>query len=210
MRSVRVLLRVFMAAGLLAALAAAGTAAADSSEASPPPDPHAMHRSAMTSTAVSIDRRFYTVPDVTLENERGQPVRLRELLSSDQPLAINFIFTSCTSICPVQTATFLQVGRQLAGDPRRPHFVSISIDPDYDSAAILKSYAERYGAEWTFLTGQDGRLLDVLRAFDAYRGGKNNHIALTLMRSANSSEWTRIEGLASSAELVRIWKDIAG
>jgi protein SCO1 len=186
---------------------AAGT---DASTTATSMDEHAAHRAMMSNSAnVRIERVEYTIPDLTLQDETGQAINVKELLASGRPLAVNFIFTTCTTICPVMTATMMQLGRELTDDPNRPAFVSISIDPSYDSAEVLKSYAERYGADWTFLTGASDDVLRVLQAFDAYRGSKVNHFALTLLRAGDSSEWTRVEGLTSAQELARIWKDIS-
>lgn len=173
-----------------------------------PADPHAHHRQAMHSHDVTINRTAYAIPDVALRNEDGQPVRLREILSSERPLAVNFIFTSCTTICPVMTATMLQLQKQLSDDPVQPLYVSISIDPDFDTAPVMKSYAAHYGADWTFLTGSHDDVMRVLQSFDAYRGSKINHFALTLLRSENDNEWTRVEGLTSATELANIWRHI--
>ena len=107
------------------------------------------------------------------------------------------------------TATMLQLQGRLADESNVPMYVSISIDPDYDTASVMKSYAKQYGADWTFLTGSHGDIMDVLQSFDAYRGSKVNHFALTLMRSANDVEWTRVEGLTSAEALARIWRDIS-
>jgi hypothetical protein len=49
----------------------------------------------------------------------------------------------------------------------------------------------------------------VLQAFDAYRGSKVNHFALTLLRPAGATEWTRVEGLTSTEDLARVWNAIA-
>lgn len=191
---------------LLAALAAS---AGEAPDPAPAGDPHAHHRAQAASPSVQVDQRRYEVPDITLTDEQGRAVSLRELMSEDRPLAVNFIFTSCTSICPVMTATMVQMQRELADDPRRPVFVSISIDPDFDSADVLKAYAENQGADWTFLTGRHDDVVKVLRAFDAYRGNKMNHAALTLLRAPHATEWTRVEGLTSAQELARVWKGIA-
>jgi protein SCO1/2 len=107
------------------------------------------------------------------------------------------------------TATFMQMQRDLAADATRPQFVSITIDPDFDTAPTLKSYAQRFGASWSFLTGPSAEVMSVLRAFDAYRGNKVNHAAVTLLRAPRGKEWTRVEGLASSEQLVQMWKDLA-
>lgn len=169
-------------------------------------DVHAAHRAMMTAPAYQVFEAEYTVPDIQLTNEQGQDVSLRALLSGDRPIAVNFIFTSCTTICPVMTATMLQLQRQLVKEPARPIFVSISIDPDYDTATTLSAYAKRFGADWTFLTGGRSDVLEVLQAFSAWRGSKNNHAAITLFKSPGATRWTRVEGLASASQLAEVWK----
>ncbi len=169
-------------------------------------DEHAAHRGMMAAPTYRVSDAEYTVPDIVLTDERGEPVALRALLGGDRPIAINFIYTSCTTICPVMTATMLQLQRVLVQEPARPMFVSISIDPDYDTATMLRAYAGRFGADWTFLTGERAEVLEVLQAFSAWRGNKTNHAAITLFRSAGAEHWTRVEGLASASQLAEIWK----
>jgi protein SCO1 len=168
-------------------------------------DPHAAHRAMMLAPSFSVAEADYAIPDVRLLDQAGRTVALRELLSGDRSVVVNFIFTSCTTICPVMTATMLQMQRELAGHGPMPQFVSISIDPDYDTAAILDAYARRFDADWTFLTGKRSDVLDVLQAFAAWRGSKSNHAAVTLFRPAGAPRWTRVEGLASAKELAGVW-----
>jgi protein SCO1/2 len=106
------------------------------------------------------------------------------------------------------TATMLQFQKQLASDPQKPRLVSISIDPDFDSAPALRAYSQRFGASWTFLTGDREDVLTVLRSFDAWRGNKANHIAITLLRGPGNSTWTRVEGLAPATDLAGLWKGL--
>ncbi len=169
-------------------------------------DPHAAHRAMMAAPAYQVSEAEYTIPDIRLTDEQGQGVSLRALTSGDRPIAVNFIFTSCTTICPVMTATMLQLQRELVKEPAKPIFVSISIDPDYDTATTLSAYAKRFGADWTFLTGERADVLEVLQAFSAWRGSKNNHAAITLFKSPGAARWTRVEGLASASQLAEIWK----
>jgi protein SCO1/2 len=170
-------------------------------------DPHAGHHKMMAAPDVRINRTTYQVPNIDLVDESGQAANLLDILANDRPLAINFIFTTCTTICPVMTATMLQLQKQLENDEVRPDYISISIDPDYDTAAIMKEYAASYGADWTFLTGSPADVTTTLQAFDAYRGSKVNHFALTLFRAESDNEWTRVEGLTSAKELARIWRE---
>lgn len=168
-------------------------------------DPHAAHRAMMQTPSYQVIGADYAVPDVTLQDQRGHAVPVRQLLSGDRPVAVNFIYTSCTTVCPVMTATMLQMQRKLNDTASKPLFVSISIDPDFDTAARLGAYADRFGAEWTFLTGKRADVLEVLKAFSAWRGNKSNHAAVTLFRPAGARRWTRVEGLASAAQLVDVW-----
>jgi len=166
-------------------------------------DPHAAHRAAMASSRYSVTTESYTVPDVELIDELGASVALRTLLEGDQPIALNFIFTTCTTICPVMTSTFAQMRRDLGDAAGQVRLISISIDPEYDRPAVLKEYAGRFGAGegWTFLTGESAAVFRVLDSFDAYAGSKMNHQPITLLKGPGSPSWVRIDGLASGRDL---------
>jgi protein SCO1/2 len=172
-------------------------------------DPHAMHKKAMQSSDVTVTRVAYATPAVSLVADDGETVALADVFAPDRPVVVNFIFTTCTTICPVMTATMLQMERLLKDEANKPNYVSISIDPDYDTADIMRKYATRYGADWTFLTGSSEDIMTTLQGFDAYRGNKVNHFALTLMRAPGQTEWTRVEGLSSAKELAKIWRETA-
>jgi protein SCO1/2 len=145
----------------------------------------------------------YEVPDVTLVGSDGQPVALRSLLAVPEPIALNFIFTTCGTICPVMTATFAEMRRELGAAGERLRLVSISIDPEQDRPEVLRRYAERFdaGSGWTFLTGAGADVERVQRAFAAYAGSKMNHRPLTLLKAPGQEEWVRIDGLASGGRL---------
>jgi protein SCO1/2 len=145
----------------------------------------------------------YVIPDVTLVDQAGRSARLAALLSPDRPIALNFFFASCRTICPVMTSTFAQMRKELGHDGDGLRVVSVTIDPDQDTPEVLKGYAERFSAGdgWTFLTGDAGKILDVQRAFFADTGGKFNHKLLYLFRAAGSKSWVRVEGLANAADL---------
>lgn len=168
-------------------------------------DKHAAHRAAMQNTRYEATTEHYSVPDVQLVDQSGARVDLQALLDTDEPLALNFIFTTCTTICPVMTATFAQMRRELgeSGDDLR--LISISIDPEYDRPEQLRAYAEQFraGEGWEFLTGDNADIVRVLKSFDSYAGSKMNHQPITLLKSPGSLSWTRIDGLASGKDLAR-------
>ena len=198
----RTRLRAVLYALLLAFGAAAAPALADGG---------VMGEMAMpTAEDVKVGTVRYEVPDLELRDEAGRTVRLRELFASKRPVIVNFIFTSCPSICPVMTGTLLQLKRQLKDDRSNPLFISITLDPDTDTPAVLAEYAQRFDARWKFLTGSREDVLVALRAFDVWRGNKMNHAAVTLMRRRPGDAFTRVEGLASAGELVTVWKGVRG
>jgi len=75
---------------------------------------------------------------------------------------VNFIFTSCAVSCPAQTHALVGIQAALPA-ALRPHvrFVSVTVDPDQDSALALKRYATAMGADlsgWSFVTGKASEL----------------------------------------------------
>jgi protein SCO1/2 len=168
-------------------------------------DAHAQRRAAAAGPH-RYDRslRSYRIPDVTLLDMTGARVALASALGGDTPVFLNFIFTSCTSICPVMSATFAEVQRQLDADGNRIRMISISIDPEHDNPDQLSAYARKHdaGPDWRFLTGRSADIVAVQNAFNAYRGNKMSHVPSTFLRASASGPWVRIDGFASAADLV--------
>jgi protein SCO1/2 len=173
-------------------------------------DPHAHHRHMLESTRYSRSVHLYELPDVAVVDMQGQKTSLLDEVNVDQPVMLNFIFTTCTTICPVLSATFAQVEKELGPERERVRMISITIDPEYDTPARLRTYAERYDAdaEWHFLTGRLENIVAVQKAFDAYRGAKMNHEPLTFLRASTEAPWVRIDGLASAADVVREYRQL--
>jgi protein SCO1/2 len=137
---------------------------------------------------------------VKLLDQQGNEVELRTLLSGARPVALNFIFTSCRTICPVLSASLASLHREVGSEV---DFVSISIDPEFDTPRVLKDYARRFnvGAGWTLLTGRAEAVAAVRKAFSAASTAKDAHKPLTFLRPAGSAEWVRLDGFPSTSEL---------
>ena len=162
------------------------------------------HHQAASAPSVARTERPYSVPDVMLKDTNGDRVALRPLLELDQPVMLDFIYTSCTAICPLLSETFAQVQRDLGADAAGLRMVSISIDPEYDTPRVLRAYAQTYhaGPQWRFLTGSPSEVAKVQTAFDAYRANKMDHAAIIFIRSSQARPWIRFEGLVTAATLV--------
>lgn len=174
-------------------------------------DAHAQHRQAMNQHGYQRAVARYNLPSLTLTDSSGATVDIAQLLDTEQPTVVNFIFTSCTTICPVMSATFMQAQKQLGMDAQQIQWISISIDPEYDTPERLHGYAQRFdaGPNWHFLTGTLDDIIAVQKSFAVYRGDKMNHAPTTLLRVGRDNAWLRLDGLTSGAELAQEYHQLA-
>ena len=167
---------------------------------------HSTHLKAMSNTHFTVSDVNYLIPNEILLDSSGKQIELRKLLNQGQPVALNFIFTTCTTICPVMTATFSQMRKALGKKSEKVLIVSITVDPEYDRPAVLKKYATLFdaGEGWSFLTGEGNSINRVLRSFDVYAGSKMNHQPVSLFKKSDSPTWIRVDGLASGKEMANL------
>jgi protein SCO1 len=146
----------------------------------------------------------YEAPDVSLINQDGKYVKLKSLIDSGKPVILDFIFTTCTTVCPVLSAGFTNLRRELGAKAEQVQLISITIDPEHDRPEQLARYRQRFsgGPGWEFLTGSRDDVGRVLRAFDAFVVDKMSHEPLYLLRASNSTQWVRIKGLIKKSDLV--------
>jgi len=162
---------------------------------------HSHHAAPVSLRRTSAD---YSLPAVNLIRHDGLRQSLRQALDDGRPVVMNFIYTTCTAICPVSSQVFMQLREQLGSDRDQFNMVSFSIDPEQDTPQRLAVYAKRFGAAgvWNHYTGRQEDCVAVQRAFDAWRGDKMNHTALTLLRSRPGKSWIRVDGFASPDQLM--------
>jgi len=189
-----------------ATLAVASAAIADapiSADAPSAADPHAHHQLDASRT-LQRSEAAYVIPAVDLVRDDGKTVALPAELDDGRPVVLNFIYTSCTSICPLSSQVFAQFQRGLGATHEPVHLMSISIDPEQDTPKRLRDYAQQFRAEpgWDHYTGTVAASLAVQRAFRVYRGDKMSHTPVTLVRAAPGKPWVRLDGFATGADLL--------
>jgi protein SCO1 len=152
----------------------------------------------------------YETPAVTLVRGDGKSVSLPRELDDGRPVLLNFIFTTCSSVCPLASRTLEEFQRKLGREAPKVHVMSISIDPEQDTPARLTEYARKFhaGPEWQYYTGTVAASIAAQKAFDVYRGEKMSHTAVMLLRSAPGKPWLRIEGFVTPDELVDDYKNL--
>jgi len=128
-------------------------------------------------------------PPFALTSQDGKPVALADLRG--KVVAVAFIYTECPDICPMLTQKMMQVQDELGADfGAKVAFVSISLDPEHDTPAVLKDYAQFWGAKpgWSFLTGSPEAVRDVTRRYGVFfakkEDGSVDHTQLTSLVDA--------------------------
>ena len=166
-------------------------------------------------SAEAGDRKYkrsiesYTAPDVVLVNQDGAKVRLKNYIETDKPVILDFIYGTCTTICPVLSASYYSLQKRLGPDVQKVRLVSVTIDPENDTPKVMKEYLAKYHAKpgWDFLTGSRADIDRVMRSFDAYIPDKMSHYQITLIRSPRDGKWVRIRELIGGADLLAECKE---
>jgi protein SCO1/2 len=130
-------------------------------------------------------------PEFTLTKQDGKRLALKELRG--KVLAITFIFASCTDTCPLLTAKMAGIQNRLgAAFGPQAFFLSITVDPERDTPAVLKRYAKAHKANmagWAFLTGSPAEIREAARRYGIYYKkrprGDVDHTFLTSLADQN-------------------------
>lgn len=152
-----------------------------------------------------------TIPDVEMLDQNGNKVRFYTDLVKGKTVVINFIFTTCTTICPPLGATFARVQKDLGERAGRDvQLISVSVDPVTDTPERLKAWSAKFHAAdegWTLVTGAKPQVDELLRALGAATASPSEHSPAVLIGNEAMGQWTRTYGLARPAVLVKLIGD---
>ena len=196
--------RTMIVSFLAAALVAPAIGTADE-------DPHAKHRAMMkqksepAAESVRIDLR-----EQWLLDQDGRELKFVDDVVGDNIVVMDFVYTTCTTICPVLSALFTQVQGKLGdavGD--EVMLVSMSVDPVRDTPQRLKAYSAKHraGDGWLWLTGEKGDVEDVLTGLGAYTPSFEDHPSMVLIGDGRTGEWKRLFGFPNPDRIVQIVND---
>ncbi|HEY3582651.1 MAG TPA: SCO family protein [Pyrinomonadaceae bacterium] len=151
------------------------------------------------------------IPDVEVLDQDGNALHFYSDLIQNKTVAINFIFTNCTTICPPLAATFARVQKEL-GDKvgKDVHFISISVDPVTDTPERLKIWGAKFkaGGGWTFVTGEKQEMDKLLNALGAAVSKREDHTPAVIIGNDAKGVWTRAYGLAKPSQLVGLIENV--
>ena len=200
----KVLFPILTAFALLAALPAAAQE-----------DPHAHHRqqaAAPASEKPEVEEvSDLKIPDVTVLDQDGTPKRFYTDLVKDKVVAVNFVFTTCTTICPPMGANFAKLQKLLGERAGQDvHLISVSVDPNTDTPERMKAWGQKFGAApgWTLVTGDREEITHLLKSLGVYTASIADHSPLVLLGNDARHQWTRAYGLAAPAKLADLISDM--
>ena len=151
-------------------------------------------------------------PDFTLTSQDRKQVSLHDFRG--KAVAVAFIYTSCTDVCPMLTANMASVEEKLGpAFGSKVAFISITVDPERDTPEVLKEYADSFGADpagWVFLTGDAETVRQVGLNYGVVArkaaDGDVDHNLLTSLVDAGGN--LRVQYLGSSFDLQEFRGDL--
>lgn len=169
-------------------------------------DPHAHHKAMLRQSGQSAKPADVDLRDLRLVDQDGRELRFVSEVIGDRIVVMDFVYTSCTTVCPVLSAVFGQMqgklGNHLGQDVV---LVSVSVDPTRDTPQRLKAYAAKHKAQpgWIWLTGAKATMDDVLDGLGAYSPNFEDHPAMVLVGDGRTGEWSRFFGFPSPDRLMK-------
>jgi len=144
------------------------------------------------------------IPNTRVLDQNGKQLNFYDDLIKGKLVAVNFIFTTCTTVCPPLTATFRKVQQTAAERGVNLSLISVSVDPVVDTPERLRAYAEKFKAEngWTFVTGEKGEIDSLLQGLGVAVTNKDDHTPMILIGNDSIDYWTRAYGLSSPSTLI--------
>jgi protein SCO1/2 len=150
--------------------------------------------------AIKVD-----VGDTPLLDQDGRTVRVRSDVLAGRVVVVDFIYTTCTTICPIFSATMAELRKRLVAAPARDIvLVTVTVDPLRDTPRRLKDYAARFGPlgdGWIWLTGSKSNVDIVNKAFGAYTANIDDHPPMVIVGDVDAGVWTRFYGFPGALEL---------
>jgi len=166
-------------------------------------------QSAAASSEQSGTEKYFT--NVELVNQDGKPIKFYADVLAGKVVVINTFFSTCQGACLPMNRNFQKVAERLGDRVGKDVFlVSITVDPEMDTSATLKKYADKLKAPagWMFLTGSRQNVDFVLTKLGQYVADKNDHKTIMIIGNVRTGLWKKAFGLASVDDLVKVVESV--
>ena len=98
-----------------------------------------------------------------LTDQHGVPIRMEQLFG--KPAVVHFGFTHCPDVCPAALDGTAHLMKRLGADAERMNFVFITVDPERDTAAVLKDYIAYFDKRIIGITGSEKAIAAIAKSF---------------------------------------------
>ena len=176
-------------------------------------DPQVQHKTSAASAAKVAMADIDLPDDLSMLNQFGNQVDLREDVIGNKIVAINFVYTTCTTVCPVVSTIFSMVQNRLIERMNKDiALITITVDPTRDTPHRLMSYSKNFnpGAGWSWLTGDKKTVDKALSAMGAYTPNFEDHPAMVLIGDDSKSEWFRFYGFPAPNAIESKLRELLG
>jgi cytochrome oxidase Cu insertion factor (SCO1/SenC/PrrC family) len=162
-------------------------------------------------TGTRDPRAYFT--DLELRTQDDRPVRFYTDTMEGRTVVLNIIYTNCKDACPLITQKMLRV-RDLVGEAfgKDIYFITLTSDPERDSPAAMKRYAQKQSADlpgWLFLTGSKENISHILKKLGSYSQNVEEHSTILLAGNVPAKRWTKIRPDAPPQLIAERLKDLA-
>ncbi|MHC6225782.1 SCO family protein [Pseudomonas sp. X10] len=145
--------------------------------------------------------------DTVLKDQNGRELRFYSDVLKDRVVMLNVIFTHCNDACPLITRKLREVREAMGAElASQVTFISISSDPQNDTPAVLKAFAEKQGVDgpnWLFLTGDKPQVDLVLGRLGHFLPSPEQHSTQLLAGDVAGKRWSKIRPDAPPAAIAQ-------
>jgi protein SCO1/2 len=147
------------------------------------------------------------LPDLEVVTHEGKKVHFYSDLVKGRTVALNFIYTECSTICPSSGALF----SALQKEHERVQFISISIDPETDTPAKLAAWSKRFRStpQWTLVTGSRENIEQIVKALGQPFARPQDHNPLTIVGSDRTGEWSKLYGFPGTERIAKLVAEVS-
>ena len=174
---------------------------------------HDQHHEGHAATkAVQPQNARVALTETPLVDQDGRSLRFKSDAVGERIVVLGFVYTTCTTVCPVTSQLMLQTKARLGARVGQDvGLITVTVDPVRDTPARLKEYAGKLGAGdgWSWLTGAKPQVDEVLKVFGAYNANFLEHPPLVVVGDAKSGKWLRFYGFPNPDQLVKAVEDLS-
>jgi cytochrome oxidase Cu insertion factor (SCO1/SenC/PrrC family) len=148
----------------------------------------------------TLSQQLATTP-IQVVNQAGETLDFYQDLLANKTVVINFIYSTCTSSCPLSLMVFKKVQKDLA--KQNIYLISITVDPVHDRPENLQVLSRKLQAasNWQFITGSKEHIDNLLKLFDVYAANKDEHSNGVVIANDSRRRWVRLYGFPQASEI---------